>query len=50
MKFSIVRTDKNSAVRLSTKTVKWFIERIQKDTKAGDIAKLREHVLYYGDV
>jgi hypothetical protein len=49
MKFSIVRTDKNHVVHLSTKTAEWFMGRIQTDTKAGDIAKLRQHVDYFGN-
>ena len=49
MKFSLVRTDKNNALHLSVKTDKWFIERIQSDTKSGDIGQLRTHIIYYGD-
>ena len=48
MKFSIVRTDKNHVVHLSIKTAEWFMERIQTDTKAGDIDKLRQYVDYFG--
>ena len=50
MKFSIVRTDKNNGIHVSVKTVEWFMERIRTDTKAGDIGRLRQHVLYYGNV
>lgn len=50
MKFSIVRTDSKHAHHLSVKTAEWFMERIKTDTKAGDIAKLREHVYHSGDM
>ena len=50
MKFSIVRTDNKHAHHLSVKTAEWVMERIKSDTKAGDIAKLREHVYYFGNM
>jgi len=50
MKFSIVRTDRKKTARLSVKTAEWFMKRIQNDTKAGDIVKLREHVAIFGHI
>ena len=50
MRFSIVRTDKNNAIHLTLKAPEWLMERIQSDTKAGDVARLRQHVLYFGDI
>ena len=44
MRISIVRTDKKNADHLSVKTIEWFLERIQTDTKAGDIGKLRAYI------
>ncbi len=49
MKFSIVRTDKKHAVHLTLKTAEQFLERIQTDTKARDIGKLRNYIAAYGD-
>ena len=49
MKLSIVRTDKKNVVHLTVKTVEWFLERIQKDTKAEDIGKFRRYISLYGD-
>lgn len=49
MKFSIVRTDKKKVLHLTVKTAEWFLERIQTDTKAGDIGLLRTHIARYGD-
>ena len=49
MKFSIVRIDKKKTLHLSVKTPEWFLERIQTDTKAGDIRGLREHIARFGD-
>ena len=49
MKFSLVRTDKKNETHLSVKTAEWFMERILTDTKAGDITKLRQHLLYEGN-
>ena len=48
MKLSIVRTDKKGVLHLSVKTPEWLTERIKTDTKAGDIARLREHVAMFG--
>jgi len=49
MKLSIVRTDKKNVVHLTVKTVEWFLERIQKDTKAEEIGKFRHYIALYGD-
>lgn len=49
MKLSIVRTDKKNVAHLTVKTVEWFLERIQKDTKAEDIGKFRRYIALYGD-
>ena len=49
MKFSIVNTDKNNVHHLSVRPVEWLMEHILKDTKAGTIGKLREHIADYGD-
>ena len=48
MKFSFVRTDSKKDTHLTVKPVEWFMERIQSDTKAGHIGKLREYVAYHG--
>ena len=50
MKFSLVRTDKKNETHLTVKTAEWFMERILKDTKAGDITKLRQHIQYDGSI
>ena len=50
MRLSIVRTDKKGVVHLSVKSAEWLMERIKTDTKAGDIARLREHVALFGHV
>ena len=44
MLFSLIRTDKKNAIHLSTKTAEAFIQRIQTDTQARDITRLREHL------
>ena len=49
MKFSLVRTNKNNEVHLSVKTAEWLMERIQTDTKTGEIGRLRQFVDYHGD-
>jgi len=49
MKLSIVRTDKKHVQHLSLKTAEWLMTRIQTDTKAEDIGKLRAHIARYGD-
>ena len=49
MKFSIVRTDKANEQHLTVKTVEWLMERMQTDTKSGNIARLREHVTIFGN-
>ena len=48
MKFSIVRIDSTKTLHLSVKTAEWFLERIQIDTKAGDISRFRDHILRFG--
>ena len=49
MKFSIVRTDKKRELHLTVKAAEWFLERIQTDTKAEDIGRLRHHIAINGD-
>ena len=48
MKFSIIRTDKQQVQRLTAKTAEELIERMRTDTKAGAIARLRDHVASTG--
>ena len=50
MKFALVRTDKKNETHLSVKEAEWFMQRILKDTKAGDITKLRQHIMCGGNV
>ena len=49
MKFSIVNIDKQQTTHLSVKPAEWFFERIQTDTKAGSVEKLRQYVAEFGD-
>ena len=49
MKFSIVNTDKKHVVHLSLKPAEWFLERIKTDTKAGDVARMRQYIARFGD-
>ena len=49
MKFTIIRTDKENALHLQAKLAEWFFERIQTDTKAEDIGRLRQHIANNGD-
>lgn len=49
LRFSIVRVDKNRTAHLTVKPAAWLLERITKDTRAGDIAGLRDYVANYGD-
>ena len=42
MRLSIVRTDKANKQHLTVKSADWLMERIQTDTKAGEIARLRD--------
>ena len=49
MIFSIVRIDKQNVLHLSVKPAEWFFKRIQTDTKAETIGKLRQHIADYGD-
>ena len=44
MKVSLVLRDKKNALRLSTKTVEAFMERIRRDTKDGAVARRREYI------
>lgn len=44
MKISIVRTDKNSQKLLTVRDFDTFIERIRRDNKEGDVARLRREV------
>ena len=46
MKLSFVLRDKSNALRLSTRTIESFIERIKTDTKEGTVAKRRRHLIY----
>lgn len=46
MKLSFVLRDKSNALRLSTRTIESFIERIKTDTKEGTVVKRRRHLLY----
>ncbi len=49
MKISIVRTDKKKEVHLQVKSVEWLMERIQTDTKAEDVGRLRRYIAENGD-
>jgi hypothetical protein len=48
MKLTFVLRDKKNALKLSTKTLERFIERIKTDTKDGAVARRRKQ-LSYGD-
>ena len=48
MRLSIVRTDKANKQHLTVKSADWLMERIQTDTKAGEIARLRDFVVTFG--
>ena len=50
MKLSIIRKDSKGVLHLSLKPVEWLMERIKTDTKAGDIARLREHWVMFGQI
>ena len=49
MKFTILKTDKKEAIHLQVKSAEWFMERIQTDTKAEDIGRLRQYIADHGD-
>ncbi len=44
MKVSLVLRNKKNALKLSSKTLDAFIERIQHDTKDGAVARRRQHI------
>ena len=48
MKLTLVLRDKKNALKLSTKSIETFIERITTDTKDGAVARRRRQ-LSYGD-
>lgn len=49
MNFSIVRIDKKKVLHLSVKPAEWFFKRIQTDTKAETVGKLRRYIADHGD-
>ena len=50
MKLTFVLRDKKNALKLSTKTMERFIERIKTDTKDGIVARRRRQLSYGPDV
>ena len=48
MKLTFVLRNKKNALKISTKTIESFMERIKTDTKDGAVARRRKH-LSYGD-
>ncbi len=46
MKLTFVLRDKRNALKLSTKTLERFIERIKSDTKDGAVARRRKQLSY----
>lgn len=50
MKLSLVLRDKKNVLKLSTKTIENFIERIKTDTKDGSVAKRRRQYRNSGDM
>ena len=44
MKLSLVLRDKKNALKLSSKTLEGFIERIKRDTKDGTVARRRQQI------
>ncbi len=44
MKFTLIRKDQKNKAHITMKTAEQFIERIQTDTKSGDVAGLRRHL------
>ena len=49
MKLTLVLRDKNNALKLSSKTVDGFMERIKRDTKDGAVARRRQALAIAGD-
>ena len=49
MKLTLVLRDKNNALKVSTRTIENFIERIKTDTKDGAVARRRRHYGKYID-
>ena len=49
MKLTFVLRDKNNALKLSSKTIDSFMERIKKDTKEGAVTRRREVLMLAGD-
>ena len=50
MKLTLVLRDKKNALKLSTRTLENFIERIKTDTKDGAVARRRRQLSYGGDM
>ena len=46
MKLTLVLRDKKNALKLSTKTIESFIERIKTDTKSRTVGRRREQFRY----
>ena len=46
MKLTFVLRDKKNALKLSTKSIENFIERIKTDTKDGAVARRRRQLSY----
>ena len=46
MKLTFVLRNKKNALKLSTKTIESFIERIKTDTKDGIVARRRKQLSY----
>jgi hypothetical protein len=49
MKLTFVLRDKNNALKLSSKTIDNFMERIKQDTKDGAVARRRQELALAGD-
>ena len=49
MKLTFVLRDKNNALKLSSKTIDTFMERIKRDTKDGSVARRRQELALAGD-
>lgn len=49
MKISIIRTEKGVTKHLSTRDLDTFIERIKRDNRNGDVARLRSEVEFLGN-
>ena len=50
MKLTFVLRDKKNALKLSTKTIERFMERIKTDTKDGAVARRRKQLSYGGHI